>query len=149
MRNWIEEYCSVLTALLFLKKRSFVNIHNPRILAFFIKHWRNNMTAWMLIFFYICIFYFNCLIEGWLLYRLLWFSVIHQQESAIGTPMSLRDLLPIYLPIYLRGPPRWSLGRVSVGIHDLHISWRMMLSTKAKQLFAFAMLTSCIFRICA
>ena len=28
------------------------------------------------------------LIEGYLLYRILWFSVIHQQESAIGTPMS-------------------------------------------------------------
>ena len=28
------------------------------------------------------------LIERQLLYRILWFSVIHQQESTIGTPMS-------------------------------------------------------------
>ena len=37
------------------------------------------------------------LIEGYLLYRILWFSVIHQQESATGTPMSLpywTSLLP-------------------------------------------------------
>ena len=29
----------------------------------------------------------NFLIEGKLLYRILWFSVIHQQESAIGRPI--------------------------------------------------------------
>ena len=33
-------------------------------------------------------FFLNILIEGWLLYRILWFPVTHQQESAIGTPMS-------------------------------------------------------------
>ena len=27
------------------------------------------------------------LIEGKLLYRILWFSFIHQQESAVGTPV--------------------------------------------------------------
>lgn len=38
-----------------------------------------------IIFFFFCHFIF--LIEGYLLYR-MWFSVIPQQESAIGTPMS-------------------------------------------------------------
>ena len=33
-------------------------------------------------------FCFNFLIERQLLYRILWFSVIHQQESAIYIPMS-------------------------------------------------------------
>ena len=37
-----------------------------------------------LCFFFLLFF----LIEGYLLYRILWFSVMHQQESAIHTPMS-------------------------------------------------------------
>ena len=40
-----------------------------------------------------------------MLYRILWFSVIHQQESAIGTPMSLpsRTALPSPSPSHLSG----------------------------------------------
>ena len=38
------------------------------------------------------------IIEGLLLYRILWFSVIHQKESAIGTSMSPPMGPPSYLP---------------------------------------------------
>ena len=33
-------------------------------------------------------FHLIFLIEGYLLYRILWFSIIHKQESAIGIPLS-------------------------------------------------------------
>ena len=49
------------------------------------------------------------LIEGYLFYRISWFSVIHQQESAIGTPMSRpsRTSLPFPSPSH---PARSSQG---------------------------------------
>ena len=43
-------------------------------------------------------FVFNFLIEEWMLYRISWFSVIHQQESAIGTPMSPPSRTPCPRP---------------------------------------------------
>ena len=40
------------------------------------------------------------LIEGYLLYRILWFSVIQQQESVIGTPMAPPSQTFLPLPPY-------------------------------------------------
>ena len=44
----------------------------------------DHMVMLLLVF---CFFFFNFLIEGKLLYRILCFFVTYQQESAIGTPM--------------------------------------------------------------
>ena len=47
-------------------------------------------------FFFFCHFIF--LIEGYLLYRIFWFSVIYQQKSAIGTPFCVPSLLNLPSP---------------------------------------------------
>ena len=53
------------------------------------------------------------LIEGWLLYRILWFSVIHQQESSTGSPIfpPSRKFIPSPSPSH---PSSWSQSPVRV-----------------------------------
>ena len=73
--------CIILTLLLF---------HLVFVKALFFANWTFGFCfcscSFVYFFSFFCHYIF--LIEGYLLYRILWFSVIHQQESAIGTPMS-------------------------------------------------------------
>ena len=53
-------------------------------------------------------FFAHCfLTEGWLLYRISWFSVIEKQESSMGSPMPppFRNIVPFPSPSH---PSSWS-----------------------------------------
>ena len=77
-------YCIYVNfALRIAQKFEEIFFQYSKTIAFFSKE---VSVFWVVFFFFFCHFIF--LTEGYLLYRILWFSVIHQQESAIGTPMS-------------------------------------------------------------
>ena len=87
-------YCIYVNfALRIAQKFEEIFFQYSKTIAFFSKE--------VLVFWVVFFCHFIFLTEGYLLYRILWFSVIHQQESAIGTPMSppSQTSPPISLPI--------------------------------------------------
>ena len=72
-------------------------------------------------------FILRVLTEGWLLYRILWFFVIHQQESSMGLPMPPPswNFVPFPSPSH---PSSWSQSPCLISLsHTANPCWLSIL----------------------